>query len=200
MQPTDRIIGLTMRIQTEENYLEQRDVLAQDWYTLLSTALPGVKWISIPNLGGIESTEYCKNLGVNALILTGGDSIGATPLRDETEHNILKWAAELSLPVLGVCRGMQHMGVFSGCELISVKGHVGNRHGLIDKFNRQVNSFHNQALAKCPDEFCITGTALDGVIESIEHTERKWAGCMWHPEREPVPNFHDVKLLQRLFL
>ena len=45
----------------------------------------------LPNTG--ESCPEAQSMGVNALVLSGGDDIGATPLRDASEIVLLRWTA-----------------------------------------------------------------------------------------------------------
>lgn len=47
-----------------------------------------------------------------------------------------------------------------------------------------VNSYHHQAVKTLAPGFRVTSRASDGIIESIEHSDRKFAvGIQWHPER-----------------
>ena len=107
-------IGVTMRVLDTQDYYEPRDALAQEWSNFLSVALPKTAWLPIPNLGANKVRIYCEKWGVNRLILTGGEDIGVSIIRDETEQDLLIWAKERAVPVLGVCRGMQMMAVCAG--------------------------------------------------------------------------------------
>ena len=54
---------------------------------------------------------------------------------------------------------------------------------IINKKKIHVNSAHHQAVEKLGKKLVVSGTARDGVIESIEHDEHKWCmGIQWHPE------------------
>ncbi len=180
-------IGLTMRITSAPNYAEPRDAIAQDWAAFLAATLPEAAWLPLPNLGPDRIRVYCESWGVNRLILSGGDDIGATPLRDETERALLAWAGEAELPVLGVCRGMQIMAVHAGCPLVTIQGHVALRHPVTGVIAKDVNSFHACAPQACPEGFDVLARAPDGTIEAMRSTRHPWEAWMWHPEREPVP-------------
>jgi putative glutamine amidotransferase len=104
--------------------------------------------------------------------------------RDFTERGLLEYARVNQLPLLGICRGMQVMGVHAKASLNSVSGHVGTRHRISGKMNGEVNSFHEKALASCPSDYRETGRSEDGVLEAIRHRNLPWEGWMWHPERE----------------
>ncbi|MDH3326298.1 MAG: gamma-glutamyl-gamma-aminobutyrate hydrolase family protein [Gammaproteobacteria bacterium] len=188
-----------MRVLETQGYYEPRDALAHDWSNLLSVALPTASWLPIPNLGIEVAQIYCEKWDINRLILTGGDDIGVSPIRDETEQSLLKWARERAVPVLGVCRGMQMMALSAGVPLKPVKDHVRTRHQLQGDFVHEVNSFHNFGLSDCPLDFEVSAISIDGEIEAIRHSELHWEGWMWHPEREKPFQVADIKRLQRLF-
>lgn len=192
-------IGVTMRVLEAQGYHEPRDALAQVWSNLLGAALPDAAWLPLPNLSANGIRVYCEKWRINRLILTGGEDIGVSPIRDETEQDLLSWAKESAVPVLGVCRGMQMMAVWAGVALKPVEGHVRTRHILQGDFVHEVNSFHNYGLAACPRGFEVSARTEDGEIEAIRNTEFHWEGWMWHPEREKPFQSTDINRLRRLF-
>jgi putative glutamine amidotransferase len=192
-------IGVTMRVLEAQGYHEPRDALAQDWSNFLSMALPDAAWLPLPNLGANKARAYCEKWNINRLILTGGEDIGLSTIRDETEQDLLIWAKERAVPVLGICRGMQMMAVWAAVALKSVAGHVNTRHILQGDFVYEVNSFHNYGLAECPWGFEVTARAEDGEIEAIRNTALHWEGWMWHPEREKPFQPADIDRLRKLF-
>ena len=199
MLPESVRIGVTMRVLSVEGYDEPRDALAQNWGRFLKVVFPGAPWIPLPNLGADAIRGYAEHWGFNRLLLTGGEDLGACPIRDETERELLTLARERDLPVLGICRGMQIMASYLGARLKPVEGHVRRRHVLQGTFVHEVNSFHKYGLATCPEGFAVTGRAEDGEIESIAGVELRWEGWMWHPERETPFNSVDVTRLRGLF-
>lgn len=192
-------IGVTMRVLEAQGYREPRDALAQEWSDFLYVALPNAAWVPVPNLGANRVRAYCENWGINRLILTGGEDIGVSTIRDETEQELLTWARARTVPALGVCRGMQLMAVLAGVALKSVEGHMRTRHILQGDFVREVNSFHKYGLAECPRGFEVSARAEDGEIEAMCNTESRWEGCMWHPEREKPFQPADIDRLRKLF-
>jgi putative glutamine amidotransferase len=191
-------VGISQRVDIIDFYGENRDSLDQkmvDW-----VVAAGFVPIPIPNVlvdedFSFESQPYLRNwleeLNVNALLLSGGNDIGDIPKRDLTENFLLYWAKKNEIPVLGVCRGMQMMAIWSGSELVKVDGHVRTRHQLqvadddqLQKLPDSVNSFHKKALKECPDSFKILARSNDGNIEAIVHKNLPWEAWMWHPERE----------------
>lgn len=192
-------IGVTMRIVEAEGYHEPRDALAHDWSSFLSTAIPNAAWLPLPNLGANSIRDYCEIWGVNRLILTGGEDVGVSQIRDETERELLDWAKECKIPVLAVCRGMQMLAVYAGAALKPVEGHVRRRHLLHGSFTHEVNSFHNSGLAECPPGFVVSANSEDDEIEAITNTLLNWEGWMWHPEREKPFHPADIDRLRMLF-
>lgn len=193
-------IGVTSRIVPAGTYAEDRDALAQNWSQFLIKALPEAHWMSLPNLGADHIVTYCQGWGIDRVILSGGDDIGNMPLRDATELELLDWAEQCRIPVLGICRGMQVMAHRSGTVLIPVKDHAGTRHPVHGMRNGIVNSYHNLALAECPSDYEVLAKAGDGGIEAIRHSVLPWEGWMWHPEREPDADSQDIEAFRRIFL
>ena len=192
-------IGVTMRVLEAQGNHEPRDALAQDWSSFMSAALPNTTWLPVPNLGANKARTYCEKWGINRLILTGGEDMGISILRDETEQDLLIWARKRAVPVLGICRGMQMMAVCAGVTLKPLEGHVSTRHILQGDFAHEVNSYHNFGLAECPRGFEVIARAEDGEIEAMRNKELHWEGWMWHPEREKPFQSADIDRLRRLF-
>ncbi len=162
---------------------------------------------------------------IDALLPTGGADIdprymGEEPdysllhninqPRDEQELLLAQLADARSLPILGICRGVQtiaaalggsvHQDIYAalGTQLLNhdqdpVERHVathdvsivaGSRlSGIFGKEQLAVNTFHHQAVSRVPVGFEVVATSPDGVIEGIEATDgRSIIGVQWHPE------------------
>ena len=191
--------GISMRYTSPLYYKEPSDALSRSWHFLLTSLFPDCIVVPIPNIGRINATRYVEHLGINRLILSGGEDFGTDAKRDETENGLLDWAEESNIPVLGICRGMQIMAIRCGSELGQVKGHVKTRHCLSGVFTHTVNSYHNSIILDTPSGFDKLAISEDGSIEAIRHKGLPWEGWMWHPEREDVPSKHDLYNLERLF-
>ncbi len=107
-------------------------------------------------------------------------------------------------PVLGICLGMQLMGLHRGGaldqhlpETLSTSGRhwPRNTHSILgDLGEGVVHSHHHQALSDA-GRLQVVATACDGVIEAVRDESRPfYLGVQWHPERTP-----DEKLGAGLF-
>ena len=195
-------IGISLRVGVIGEHNEKRDQINQEWITFLQELeyMP----ILIPNnLNNLQ--KYIQDLHLDGIILSGGDNIGDFPDRDETEKTILKTSIDSSIPILGICRGMQIINNYFGgnVEKKQDKNHVNNNHkiSLTDNFLFSeekkiiVNSFHNNII-----KTEILGKNLipfaeyedDNTIEGFIHSTYPIKGVMWHPERKQDINSRNL--------
>jgi putative glutamine amidotransferase len=170
-----------------------------------------------PGQHGLELTA------VDGLLLSGGGDIepwrygardaglgqGVDCTRDETELSLTRGALSAGLPVLGICRGAQVLGVAVGGQLVQDIGSElpgAQEHGLAGKgpgaghwveiapgsrlaeiigLRRiRVNSSHHQANSRLGVGVSRAAWCDDGVTEAIEADGAGFAiGVQWHPER-----------------
>jgi anthranilate synthase component 2/putative glutamine amidotransferase len=124
--------------------------------------------------------------------------------RDRTDLGVLAAALAMDLPVVGVCRGHQLLNIVSGGNLyqdVVTDGATTVEHGagahpvrtragaamrrLLGR-STYVDSEHHQAIRRLGRGLQATATSPDGMVESIERTDRRFAlGLQWHPERDP---------------
>ena len=147
---------------------------------------------------------------VQCLILSGGDNIGDSQDRDETEQKIINYSLEKKIPLIGICRGMQVINTFFGgtIETLENSKHVGDPHfvslnknfaSFLHTEKLQVNSFHNNVirqknLGKNLEPFAM---ANDDTTEGFYHTKLPIFGVMWHPER--TPNYGNELIIRKIF-
>ncbi|HEY9061641.1 MAG TPA: gamma-glutamyl-gamma-aminobutyrate hydrolase family protein [Pseudobacteroides sp.] len=133
-----------------------------------------------------------------------------SPYRDTLEIFITRRAIELNKPLFGICRGIQIMNVAMGGSLYQdIHSQINDRklikHSqaaprwypthkinvkkdsilskLLKATSIEVNSFHHQAIKDTAPGFEISSLSEDGIIESIEYKNHKFAlGVQWHPE------------------
>lgn len=207
-------IGITQRVLEDHKTGERKDTLDQAWYDL-GKALD-ILFVPIPN-NPEHVKEYAESLGLEGLLLSGGNNIGIQEKnlilgktlekddvayeRDKTELALLEWAIQKKIPVVGVCRGFEFLNVYFGGSLRPLTSHAGTTHELqflttetrgVFGNKRMVRSFHDFAiekggLAKPFEPFAV---AEDGTVEGARHTELPFIGIMWHPEREQDVTTH----------
>lgn len=161
-------------------------------------------------------------VGMEGVLLTGGEDIhpecyGAAPhprlgpvdrQRDALELALFHAARAASLPVLGICRGLQLANVALGGDLWQdlpserpsavEHDHPEARHDrthhvavlpgslaavALDCTALAVNTFHHQGIRRLAPGLRATATAPDGLVEAVEGTEGAWLlAVQWHPE------------------
>ena len=183
-----------MRITQADGYDEPRDSISHDW--MLTLKKWGATPFLIPNIG-TDAVSYFQELNLDILLLTGGDDIGTTPIRDNTEASLLSYAEEADVPVFGVCRGMQFINKKFGGRDAPVKGHAATSHSV--KFSKSwqpfysatsnVNSFHNTGIPTdaLSSELKIGALDQNEGVEGLYHSSKPIAAVMWHPERASAP-------------
>jgi len=125
----------------------------------------------------------------DGIIFQGGDDF------EKYDMDALEYIYKINKPVLGICLGMQLMGMFFDGELIDIKNHKKNLsyvHSVsINKNSKlfniyktnsiKVNSRHKSVLKST--KLKVTGISNDGYIEAIEDSNKTFfIGVQWHPE------------------
>lgn len=204
-------IGITMRTAKESAYPEVRDALDRAWWPFLDKALPGDTFVPLPNSPSASMALFAE-LGLEGLVLTGGDDVGSSSERDETESLLVESCLERGLPVLGVCRGLQFLAwKFGSAGLVRCDAafHVAKRHMVsttpsILPFpvfaEKSTNSYHGWA-ATLPEGSPLRtwARAEDGTVEGLFDPRRRLLALGWHPEREEVPDISDVDIFRQHF-
>ena len=175
----------------------------------------------------------------DGLLLLGGADIepiryGADPhpatygtdsMRDSTELRLVRAAAELDVPTLAICRGIQVVNVALGGTLLQ---HLPDIEGMLDHGSPATGgehsmhgvkvssgsrlaeacgaeslealSHHHQAVDSLGDGLQAVGWSEDGLVEAIE-LERGWiVGVQWHPEQTAAADRQQQKLFDGLVL
>ena len=145
-----------------------------------------------------DSLELC-----DGLLLPGGEKVL------EVAFEVIDYFYKNNKPILGICLGMQTLGMYSIREkriLKKIESNINHRvnenirdeHYLVhdvyiendskiyDIFNSDkllVNSIHNYCISEVGKEFRASCKSEDGVIEGIEALNKEFViGIQWHPE------------------
>ena len=148
-----------------------------------------------------------------------------SPMRDAMEFMLIPEILKRNIPILGVCRGMQALGVSMGCTLnqhIPIKySHSDIKHvqstlfappshaveidassqlySLLKQKEIHVNTIHHQSLEAVAPGVRVSAYASDGVIEAIELPGYRFAlGVQWHPELLWRTHEHAFTILRAL--
>jgi putative glutamine amidotransferase len=191
----------------------------------------GIPVVLAPPLRGEATADELLD-SVDALLYTGGpdfrtERLGLGPThpaarpgltaKQDFDVTLARRALERDLPVLGVCYGMQLLGILAGSNLIqhldaerlspSVRHIVPSgpvRHDIIAEPGTLVGkalggagrlsccSSHHQAITDPGPGWRVSARADDGVVEAIESVIHRFAvGVQWHPEREDAGTPHE---------
>ncbi|MCA9394933.1 MAG: gamma-glutamyl-gamma-aminobutyrate hydrolase family protein [Candidatus Omnitrophica bacterium] len=197
-------IGITMRVVEAQGYREPRDALAQDWTDFMAVAFPECLWMPVPNVGN-RVVEYVRAWDLDAFIFSGGNDLGSSPRRDQTEQALLKYAVENRLPVFGVCRGLQLLHQYYGgaLEPCDAGVHVAAQHDVdLNGETYRVNSYHNFGIRETAVSPALTVIARtgDGWVEGVDLTDAPGRAVMWHPERDRPYRKRDIQLMRECLL
>jgi len=203
-------VGLTQRVSVIEAYGERRDCLDQQWTVLLEEL--DYTPVLLPNCV-TDVENYLDSLALDAVVITSGNDLmsvddPATPApeRDEFEKATLQYAIDNSIPVLGICRGLELINEYFGGSLTEVTGHVACTHpiwftdtdvAITFPDRATVNSYHNYGIDRqdLGDDLIVVGTSPDDTVECITHESLPVWGIMWHPERESPSEPLDRQIL-----
>lgn len=141
-------------------------------------------------IGIILNSNYKELINIcDGIIFQGGDDF------EKYDFEALKYIYDMDKPVLGICLGMQLMGMLFNGSMIDINNHkkkLNYVHEVKIKRNTKlynifktgiikVNSRHNSIIKNTKLE--ISGLSQDGHIESIEDNNKKFfVGVQWHPE------------------
>ena len=198
------VIGITANLVVDEKGRTRHEV--KDTYISAVRRAGGLPLM----LPAIAEDRAAMLDAVDGVIITGGDDIDTRPfgiaLHPKAEvMDPRRQAAEFALlraldgrpdmPLLGICLGMQLMGVHRGARLIQhlhdeIADGERHRNDSIHPVTSAigsgpVTSWHHQAIADVMG-FDVIGHSDDGVIEAICDPSRPFTvGVQWHPERTP---------------
>ena len=159
--------------------------------------------------------EFMENVGIDGILLTGGNDLGyysgseIDQLRDKSEEALIRFGILHSIPIMGVCRGMQIIAHHFGSKLSKISNHVAQRHDIfansqsrfaeqLDKI-KDTNSYHEYGVTQLGKGLLKSAVGFDNTIEAIEHQQLLIFGHMWHCEREDPFVDEQLELVKAFF-
>jgi len=211
-------IGITVQSIRHPNYSELGHYLNVKWQKFAHEI--GITLIPISSVALLEkllSDKYIKGV-----ILSGGGNLSKDfpneistknnlvnfdIQREEIERKLIDFSFKTNTPLIGVCRGMQALGLYYGVKLFKIENHVNTRHSLNyhcpilnKKISRDINCYHDFAIEykSTSKHFNVSATHTESV-EQMTHKNAKILGIMWHPERESKFSSLDIELFRKFF-
>lgn len=226
-EKSQRFFGLPLYIMNQ-TYVRTLEMLG---------ALP----VMIP-LQMSDATLYGIFQRLDGLLLPGGEDIdpsyygterhpqlGPTDReRDRTELLLTRWALDVGMPVLGVCRGVQVLNVACGGtlfqDLTDQRPDLQKHDYFPPNFERfrishgleiaaesllaralgevhEVNSMHHQGIDRVGDGLKPVALAEDGLVEALEAPGLPYVvGVQWHPEELATTDQHSGTLFHDFVL
>lgn len=195
-----------------EDYIQRRQVWVIDFgsqYTQLITRKTRELGYSCEIFTLEEyATLLSRGEKPTCLVLSGGPHSVS-----EDSYDYKDFFSDPSLPVLGICYGMQLMGkYFGGVVEKGVSGEYGHAEVFFEseyemkncpsKINVWMSHFDHVGVA--PDDFDVMLKSSNGFIASIIHKKRPLMGLQFHPEVDHTDHgkdilqyfYHDVSKLQ----
>lgn len=142
---------------------------------------------------------------LDGIVLQGGETY------IEEEIDVVKYAYKNDVPLLGICQGMQIMGISACGEIFKINNHmkpnIKNVHEVNIKKDTKIyeilkkekiitNSRHNYSVKNITLD--VSGYTQDKIIEIIEDKQKRFfIGVQYHPESL---NNNDSKLLFDYFI
>lgn len=202
------LIGISGSISKTE-----KEMSIQTCYTNALMKAGALPVLLCPNMDDAMLNQ-CMS-GLDGILLAGGNDVSpdryghdpidelgeVCPLRDDFEGRLVRMAAEMQMPVLGICRGIQSINVAMGGTLWqdvpsqyrTAEGTKGIAHSqtradfytshrvlieehsmliqVIGQSEIRVNSFHHQGVRDAAPGMNVVAHASDGLIEAIEHPD-----------------------------
>jgi para-aminobenzoate synthetase component 2 len=133
--------------------------------------------------------DYCENFA--GVVISPGPG---NPQSAGVSIAAVKYCAQVEIPILGICLGLQVIGAAYGAKISSAPELLHGRtseisHNGTDLFKDIPNNFiatryHSLAIEpdSMPEELQVTAQCSDGTIMGISHRSKNIVGVQFHPE------------------
>jgi putative glutamine amidotransferase len=135
-------------------------------------------------------------------------------VHDAVDLQIAADVVAAKIPALAICRGMQVLNIALGGTLLTELPHSSVNHAngfhpvaleptcavarAMGTASPSVSACHHQAVDALGRDLVVTGRALDGCIEAIEHRYAPILAVQWHPEDDASENPFEQALFDAL--
>ncbi|MBQ2947184.1 MAG: gamma-glutamyl-gamma-aminobutyrate hydrolase family protein [Bacilli bacterium] len=142
------------------------------------------------SIGIILNDNYKELVNLcDGIIFQGGDNF------EKHDIETLKYIYDIDKPVLGICLGMQLMGVLFNGTMLDIENHkkiLNYAHKVKIKRNSKLYNIYKHDIIKVNSRhksiikntnLNVVGISNDGYIEALEDISKKFfIGVQWHPE------------------
>lgn len=227
------VIGITAWRQTQHVWQTDIELFIADTAYVERIKAAGGLPLMIPHIDPDIAAKVMDRL--DGLVVIGGDDVDpssygakdeghtlkSVPEADLMEVGLVRAAAELGLPILGICRGHQILNIAFGgtleqhmlsddeadvhgkrpealSEILAVRHPVridtdSILANTLKSETRTINSTHHQAVKQVAPGFRAIAWAPDGTIEAIQsNIHPDVLGVQWHPEKLPMPDNQEI--------
>ncbi len=178
----------SLRVTNLHDRKEKRDSLDQNLLSILIDS--NIHPFLIPSYYGQNKNrkklnEYLKKIKPDGLLLTGGEDIPKNKFRFSLEKFLFNFFTKNKMPVFGICRGMQVIGIINSVNLRRSKLKLRKKYS-ISKGNEKLTAkcYFRWELKDIPKNYVLTYSSKNRSIWGIKHKNLKCEGIMFHPERE----------------
>jgi putative glutamine amidotransferase len=181
------MLGLITQREIINQYKTSCDQLEKEYVTFFNSL--GIELCPVSNF------QEANLKGADLLILTGGGSINKEqPNRDRLEKELFEQAigkyGNKSIPVIGICRGMQYINILLGGKIDENAELKVKRPNCVDHNVKvgneviKVNNYHNDVIYVSNLADGLTVLAKDVENDTVEAFYKSGIlGIQWHPER-----------------
>ncbi len=205
------IIGITTDVKDgcfsiEENYA--RSLVESGGIPFLIPSMAGNSYFLTDTIGSIDGLLLPGSRDMDPKFYNEEPHPRLKPMsleRTEFEFSALNLAVKSSIPVMGICGGMQLINVFFGGSLFQdIKAYIPealpHENGATHRINVLKNtllstivgadgfsakSYHHQSVKQIGKGLKLCAETKDGIVEGIESEGKAFVlGVQWHPELE----------------
>ena len=148
-----------------------------------------------------DEVDFSSLKGYDGILISPGPG---TPEAAGSSIDLVKFAAEKKIPLLGVCLGHQAIGVAFGATVSRAPELLHGKTSIVEHTNKGLlanlpspftaTRYHSLAIEPqtLPGELEVTGKTQSGVVMAIEHRDLPISGVQFHPESVLTEHGHQM--------